>query len=71
MNQTPSIWTLKGPRKVSVFMLFESKKHLLLEQNTQDIKEHISTVKLNISNFHKVVIPWNKSTETLKKRSFM
>ena len=47
------------------------KKHLLLGQNTQDIKEHISTVKLNISNFHKVVIPWNKSTETLKKRSFM
>ena len=29
------------------------KKHLLLEQNTKDIKEHISTVKLNISNVHR------------------
>ena len=43
------------------------KKHLLLEQNTKDIKEHISTVKLNISNFHKVLIPGTKSTETLQK----
>ena len=46
-------------------MLFKSKRHLLLEQK---IKECISSIKLNISNTHKViVIPQTKSMETLKK----
>ena len=39
-------------------MLFYVKKHLfILKQNTKEIKEDISIVKLNISNLHKAVIP--------------
>ena len=34
------------------------KIHLLLEQNTSEIQEDVSIVKLNISNFYKDVIPW-------------
>ena len=34
------------------------KKHLfILKQNTKEIKEDISIVKLNISNLHKAIIP--------------
>ena len=42
-----------------------SKKKTLLP-NHKEIKEDISIVKLNFSNFHKAVITWLKSTETLK-----
>ena len=45
-----------------------SKKKTLLP-NLKEIKEDISIVKLNLSNFHKAVITWLKSTETLKNRS--
>ena len=44
------------------------KKSLILEKKNQ-IKEDISTDKLNISNLHKTIIPRIKHTETLKNRS--
>lgn len=50
-------------------MLFKSKKHLRLEHNSKKIKDDSAIVKLDISNFHKAVIPRIKSTETLKNRS--
>ena len=51
---------------------YESEKtHLLLEQNTKEIKEDFSIVKLNICNLHKAVIMRLKYTETLKNRSFI
>ena len=37
-------------------MILKSKNTFLWEQNTKEIKEDISIVKLNISNLHKVVI---------------
>ena len=46
------------------------KKLLLVEQNTKEIKEGASIIKLNISSLHKVVIPWLKCMETLKNHSF-
>ena len=52
-------------------MSFKSKNLLLLEQNTEEIEEDISIVKLNISNLHKAFIPRLKSTETLKNRSLI
>ena len=47
-------------------MSFKSKNLLLLEQNTEEIEEDISIVKLNISNLHNTFIPRLKSAETLK-----
>ena len=49
-------------------MSFKSKNLLLLEQNTEEIEEDISIVKLNISNLHNAFIPQLKSTETLTKK---
>lgn len=50
-------------------MLFKSKRHLSLVQNTiKGIKEDISIIKCNISNIPKAVIPRTKSTETLKNK---
>ena len=46
------------------------KKLLLLEQNTKEIKEGTTIIKLNISSLHKAVIPWLKCMETLKNHSF-
>ena len=46
------------------------KKLRLLEQNTKEIKEGTSIVKLNISSLHEAVIPWLKCMETLKNHSF-
>ena len=46
------------------------KKLLLVEQNTKEIKEGASIIKLNISSLHKAVIPWLKCMETLKNHSF-
>ena len=46
-------------------MLWKSKRHLLLEQNTKEIQED----KLNISNLNKAFISRTKFTETLKNRS--
>ena len=50
-------------------MLWKSKRHLLLEQNTKEIQEDISIFKLNISNLNKAFISRTKFTETLKNRS--
>ena len=47
-----------GSVRIKRVILLKSKRHLLLEQNTKQIKEGI--------NLHKAVIPWNKSTETVK-----
>ena len=47
-----------------------SKKTPFLEQNTKEIKEGTSIVKLNTSSLHKAIIPWLKCTETLKNHSF-
>ena len=47
-----------------------SKKKLLLEQNTEEIKESTSIIKLNTSSLHKAIIPWLKCTETLKHHPF-
>ena len=52
-------------------MSFKSKNLLLLEQNTEEIEEDISIVKLNISNLHKAFIPRLKSPETLKNWSLI
>ena len=52
-------------------MSFKSKNLLLLQQNTKEIKEDISIVKLNISKFHKAFIPRLKSTGTLKNCSLI
>ena len=49
----------------------KKKKTLLLEQNTNEIKEDISIVKLNFCNPLKAVITRLKSTETLKNGWFM
>lgn len=62
----------QGTIESPYFMLFLSQKHHLLEQNCKEIKEHISIVKLKISNLHKAVIPRTKFTrETLKTLSFI
>ena len=50
--------------------VFKSKIHQLCEQNTNEIKQDSSIVKLNISNLHKAVIPQTMSMSTLKSRSF-
>ena len=44
--------------RVSVFSrsFFQQKKKLLLEQNTKEIKEDISIIKLKFSNLNKAVI---------------
>ena len=55
-------WTLRGPWKVSVLvpynevMLFTLKIHLVIEQITNEIKQDISIVKLNICNLYKAII---------------
>ena len=43
-----------------------SWKPFLVEQNTKEIKDDISILKLNISHHHKAVIPRTEFTETLK-----
>ena len=71
-------WELKVlymfPRAVRVFVLSTScywgqKYIFFFEQNTKEIKEDISIVKLNISNLHKAIILQEKFTETIKNRS--
>ena len=54
---------------IKYIMLLESKIHILFEQNTKEIKEDISIVKLKITNLHKAIILQDKFTETLKNRS--
>ena len=51
--------------------MFNVKKHFLLEQHTEEIKEDISIVKLNTSNSHQVVILLTKYLRTLKRGSFI
>ena len=46
------------------------KKHFLLE-HTKEIKEEISMVKLNISNYHKVIIQLTNCPGTLKKNTHL
>ena len=64
----PLMLILKGPLEsvcineesaiIKQVMLLRSKTPFIIEQkNTKEIKEDISIVKLNISNFHKLVIP--------------
>ena len=52
-------------------MLIKSKRNLLLQQNSKEIKQDISIINLNVSNHHKAVLPWTYSTETLKNHSFL
>ena len=58
-SQTLLIWIL-GAGEVSLswewVMLLKSKIQVLFEKNTEEIKEDISIVKLNISILHKAVI---------------
>ena len=49
----------------------KSKRHLLLVQNTNELKEDIGISKINICNPHKVVISRTKSTKTLKNRYYL
>ena len=58
----------EGSYKVSGHMLFKSKKYLMIEQNTKEIKREISIIKLNNSNHHKAVIPRIMSMKTFKTR---
>ena len=51
-------------------MLSKSEKTLLPQQNTKEVKEDISIVKLNFSNFQRAVLTWFKCVETPKNRSF-
>ena len=48
-----------------------SKRHLLLVQSTNEIKEDIGIVKINIPNTHKAVIARTKSTKILKNRYYL
>ena len=59
----------KQGKSITKVMLWKSKRHLLLVQNTKEIQEDISIFKLNISNLNKAVISRTQFTETLKNRS--
>ena len=54
---------------IKQIVLLESKIHILFQQNTKEIKEDISIVKLKISSLQKAIILQDKFTETLKNRS--
>ena len=59
---------------VSVLVLsglcYLSQKYKFYSKNTlKKLNEDISIVKLNISNLHKAVITWNKSTDTQNQLS--
>ena len=56
---------------MKLVVLLKKKKHLLVEQDTKEIKEDFSIVKLNICNLRKAVIMRLKSTETLENCSFI
>ena len=43
--------------RIKRVMLFKSKIHLLFNQDTTEIKQDASIVKLNISKLHQAVIP--------------
>ena len=62
------IRTPEGSYKVSGHKLFKSKKYLMIEQNTKEIKQEISIIKLNNPNHHKAVIPRIMSMKTFKTR---
>ena len=47
-------------------MFFKSKKHLLVNQNTTEIKQDASIFKLNIFKLHQAIIPWTMYMKTLK-----
>ena len=51
-------------------MLSKSEKTLSLEQNTKEVIDDISIVKLNFPNLQKAVITRFKWMETPKNRSF-
>lgn len=55
---------------MKLVVLLKKKKHLLVEQDTKEIKEDFSIVKLNICNLRKAVIMRLKSTETLENHLF-
>lgn len=56
----------EGSYKVSGHMLCKSKIYLMNEQNTKEIKQDISIMKLNNPNHHKAVIPRIMSVKTFK-----
>ena len=65
----------KGARECSylerrVINVTNVKKHFLLE-HTKKIKEEVSMVKLNISNYHKVIIQLTNCPGTLKKNTHL
>ena len=51
-------------------MLFTLKIHLLIEQNTNETKQDISIMKLNISNLYKAIITTERLLFFKKKGLF-
>ena len=51
-------------------MLFTLKIHLLIEQNTNETKQDISIMKLNISNLYKAIITTERLIFFKKKGLF-
>ena len=43
--------------RIKWVMFLKSKIHLLLDQNTTEVKQDTSIIKLNISKLHQAVIP--------------
>ena len=69
--ETQNFVQTKG-RRVDEDVILAGKQPFLflLNQNTNEIKEDISIVMFNISNYHKAVIWWTEFMQTLKNRSF-
>ena len=76
IQSNPVNMDTKGARECSylerrVINVKNVKKHFLLEQHTKEIKEEVSMVKLNISNYHKVFIQLTNRPGTLKKNTHL
>ena len=76
IQSNPVTMDTKGARECSylehcVINVKNVKKHYLLEQHTKEIKEEVSMVKLNISNYHKVFIQLTNRPATLKKNTHL
>ena len=59
-TQTALIRTVRGPRKASALTecpYLSQKYTFYLKKKTKELKQDISSVKLNLSNFQKAIIP--------------
>ena len=73
IQSNPVNMDTKGARECSYLerRVINVKNHFLLEQHTKEIKEEVSLVKLNISNYHKVIIQLINCPGTLKKNTHL